>query len=172
MPIGVKYYGTTKPGPGVNPLRIIDKVKNPFGMTKNPVNWATGKHLSLRSEDPKKHIPLWPETPPEVEAGLDLSKFRLGYAILNGRCTLKAGALNFYGKHSIAIAEFSFDMGGLQYAYVGHSRGSLSASWGVAGVEPGVSDISSLYVVYYKFLNGVIDTIYRTGDLTFDLPLV
>ena len=51
MAIGVKYYGTNKPGPGVKPLKIIDKVKHPFGMKNNPVNWASGKHLSLRGEE-------------------------------------------------------------------------------------------------------------------------
>ena len=51
MAIGVKYYGTNKPGPGVKPLKIIDKVKHPFGMKNYPVNWASGKHLSLRGEE-------------------------------------------------------------------------------------------------------------------------
>jgi hypothetical protein len=51
MPIGIRYFGSTKPGPGVTPIKVVDKVKNPFGKKNYPINWMTGKHLALGDED-------------------------------------------------------------------------------------------------------------------------
>lgn len=102
-------------------------------------------------------------------SGLDLSKCRLGYSISGTTCTLKAGALIFYRKQKITIAQTSFSLGRTQYAYVHHVMGSSIAAWATAAVEPGVSN--DLDVTCYKFVNGSIDTIYHVGDISFDLPL-
>lgn len=111
-----------------------------------------------------------PITPPtEAASGLDLSTWRLGYSISGTTCTLKAGALIFYRKQKITIAQTSFSLGGTQYAYVHHVMGSSTAAWATAAVEPGVSN--DLDVTCYKFVNGSIDTIYHVGDISFDLPL-
>jgi hypothetical protein len=50
MAIGIRYFGSTKPGPGVTPIKVVDKVKNPFGKKNYPINWMTGKHLALGEE--------------------------------------------------------------------------------------------------------------------------
>jgi hypothetical protein len=50
MPIGVSYFGSKRPAPGVNPqrsYRLPDSMPPdalPFNK-KNPVDWNTGKHL-------------------------------------------------------------------------------------------------------------------------------
>jgi len=50
MPISVNYFGKTKPGPGVKPVRVETNPKLPFGK-KSPVNWWNGKHIPLRKEE-------------------------------------------------------------------------------------------------------------------------
>ena len=53
MSMTVRYFGSQKPGPGVNPVRVeVDpKTPQPFGK-KTPVDWMTGKHLPLdRNKD-------------------------------------------------------------------------------------------------------------------------
>jgi hypothetical protein len=49
MPVTVSYFGKTKPGEGVKPLRVHPNVKLPFGK-KHPVNWWTGNHIPLRKQ--------------------------------------------------------------------------------------------------------------------------
>lgn len=58
MSVNVKYFGSVPPGPGVNPVRVQVNPKLPFGKT-HPVNWQTGKHLSLggtTNQEEKKTI--------------------------------------------------------------------------------------------------------------------
>lgn len=50
MPLNISYYGKTKPGAGVKPLRVQTNVKLPFGK-KHPVNWWNGKHIPLRKSE-------------------------------------------------------------------------------------------------------------------------
>ena len=104
-------------------------------------------------------------------SGLDLSLCRLGYSISGTTCTLKAGAINFYGKQQVSVAQTTFAMAGTQYAYVHHVRGSGAAAWAVAGAEPGVGSTTDMDVTCFKFVNGEISIIYRTGDIERDLPL-
>ena len=104
-------------------------------------------------------------------SGLDLSLCRLGYSISGTTCTLMAGAINFYGKQQVSVAQATFTLAGLQFAYVHHVRGSGAAAWATAGAEPGVGSTTDLDVTCYKFLNGAISIIYRIGDINFDLPL-
>ena len=49
MSIVVGYYGGTKPGPGVKPLRVETNPKLPFGK-KPALNWWTGKHIALHKD--------------------------------------------------------------------------------------------------------------------------
>ena len=45
----VQYFGTTKPGPGVNPLKtgiITHEPKRPFGVAPG-IDWMSGEHIKL-----------------------------------------------------------------------------------------------------------------------------
>ena len=126
---------------------------------------------TLRTLDFPKRTAIAPRDALGGGAGLDLSTCRLGYSISGTTCTLKAGAINFYGKQQVSVAESSFALAGTQYAYVHHVRGSGAAAWATAGAEPGVGSTTDMDVTCFKFLNGAISIIYRIGDINFDLPL-
>ncbi len=56
MPINVRYFGTTKPRPGVTPIWQETVHKLPFGH-KNPIDWTDGRHLvQLAKKEDKEEV--------------------------------------------------------------------------------------------------------------------
>jgi hypothetical protein len=108
---------------------------------------------------------------PAAAGGIDLSVVRLGYTVAGGSITLLAGKMKMHGKQHMTVAQSVIALGGTQFFYVHHVRSSSTASWAVAGAEPGLSS-TDLDVVFYKFVNGALSEIHRPGgDIDLDLPL-
>lgn len=98
---------------------------------------------------------------------------RHGFTISGVTLTLLTGKLKFHGGKVCTTAQSNFTLGGTQYFYVHHVRGSNACAWASAGAEPGSTSTTDLDVFFYKFIGTdlQVDSIGHLGDINFDLPL-
>ena len=98
---------------------------------------------------------------------------RHGFTISGVTITLLSGKLKFHGSKVCTTAQKNFTLGGTQYFYVHHVRGSSACEWLSAGAEPGSTSTTDLDWFFYKFIgvNLQADSIGHLGDINLDLPL-
>ena len=98
---------------------------------------------------------------------------RHGFTISGITITLLSGKLKFHGSKVCTTAQANFTLGGTQYFYVHHVRGSTTCAWASAGAEPGSTSTTDLDVFFYKFIGTTLqaDSIGHLGDINLDLPL-
>jgi len=165
----------------MNRTSIMPPPPPPAGVDPRQLRpWFERTWLSLRScADAIRNIQAQERTaitPRDVVGGTSevpwYSLLRHGFTISGTTITLLSGKLKFHGGSSITTPQASFTLGGTQYFYVHHVRGSTSCAWQSAGTEPGISS-SDLDVFFYKFVNRALQTdgVGHLGDINFDLPM-
>lgn len=142
--------------------------------------WLEKTWLSLRScADALRNLQIEPRTsitPHDSLGGTAevpwYSLLRHGFTISGNTITLLSGKLKFHGGSSITTPQANFTLGGTQFFYVHHVRGSTASAWASAGVEPGTSS-TDIDIFFYKFVNRSLQTdgVGHLGDINLDLPL-
>jgi hypothetical protein len=107
MGITVKFYGDTKPGPGVKPIRVVDNPKLPFGKA-HPVDWMTGKHLSLKPG----------ESPSPGNGGLTINQFGAIQNLINSLTENNSFLSQLLNNSDILKSFYNYDMTGLESGQV------------------------------------------------------